>query len=204
MLKSVFFTVFAFYDSNNLCETYWKGVLKAYSAASRYYHSLSHLQSVYNHLIPVKSYIEDWDVLMLTLFYHDYVYNPLSQNNELKSAKYAVKVLRRTSMHPERINRCCFQITATKTHNLTKDNDANFFNDADLSVLGSTHDIYSEYLANIRKEYWMYPNMVYKAGRRKVVSHFLSMSKIYKTPHFQDRFETEARINLERELNDLG
>lgn len=203
MLASVCTTLFSLYTNAHLAEKYWKQVKRAYSSKSRYYHNLAHLQHIYECLLPIKTKIEDWDVVLFTLFYHDYIYNPLRKNNELKSAQFAKKVLEHTSLPAERIKRSYLQILGTKTHEFSIDNDANYFNDADLAILGSEPAVYKTYLENIRKEYRMYPTFVYNKGRHKVVAHFLAMDKIYKTAHFQEMFEDGARSNLEAELTSL-
>ena len=92
------------------------------------------------------------------------------------------------------------QILETKGHSISKDNDTNFFTDADLSILGLDWDLYSEYAQNVRKEYSNYPTIIYKMGRRKVLKHFLVMERIFKTDHFFEKFEVLARENLRREL----
>jgi predicted metal-dependent HD superfamily phosphohydrolase len=89
---------------------------------------------------------------------------------------------------------------ATKTHILAADSDTNFFTDADLSVLGSDWESYSAYFKNVRKEYAIYPDFIYNSGRKEVLKHFLGMNQIFKTDFFYAKFEAQARLNLEREL----
>ena len=55
-------------------------------------------------------------------------------------------------------------------------------------------------LKNIRKEYAIYPDMLYNPGRKKVLQHFLTMDTIYKTAVYRDRYEQKAKENLQREL----
>ena len=90
-------------------------------------------------------------------------------------------------------------IEFTSGHEISSDSDTNYFTDADLSILGSNGKAYGEYSKNIRREYWLYPDIIYNAGRRKVIEHFLAMTKIFKTTHFQ-QLEKQARINLQEEL----
>ncbi|PWK27962.1 hypothetical protein LV89_01369 [Arcicella aurantiaca] len=100
----------------------------------------------------------------------------------------------------EMIELCKTQIMATKTHVLSENIDTNFFTDADLSVLGQSWEMYSEYYQNVRKEYAIYPDLIYNAGRKKVLKHFLVMERIFKTDEFYLKFEANARVNLEKEL----
>ena len=72
-----------------------------------------------------------------------------------------------------------------------------------LSVLGSDWNTYELYSRQIRKEYGIYPDIVYKPGRRKVLLYFLELNNIYKTAFFAGRYERQARLNLRRELEEL-
>jgi predicted metal-dependent HD superfamily phosphohydrolase len=92
------------------------------------------------------------------------------------------------------------QILATKGHTVSTDNDTNLFTDADLSILGESWELYQEYFQKIRKEYAIYPDAVYNPGRTKVLNHFLSMERIFKTDIFHEKFELNAKNNLTREL----
>ncbi len=85
----------------------------------------------------------------------------------------------------------------------SSDFETNLFTDADLSILGSDPDTYKVYSKQIRREYSIYPEIIYNPGRKKVLTHFLKMDKIYKTEEFSDRYELNARINIQTELNSL-
>ena len=61
--------------------------------------------------------------------------------------------------------------------------------------------MYSKYYQNVRKEYSIYPEILYKLGRKKVLKHFLAMEKIFKTDYFYQKFEKNARMNLQREFD---
>jgi len=101
------------------------------------------------------------------------------------------------------VNNCTAQILATKKHTWSNDSDTNYFTDADLSILGSPPAVYKAYVQSIRKEYKLYPDFVYNPGRQKVLKHFLDMPAIFKTAHFTNKYESQARMNLQEELRSL-
>jgi predicted metal-dependent HD superfamily phosphohydrolase len=127
---------------------------------------------------------------------HDIVYNCFKTNNEEKSASLVVKRLQQLEVSAQDIGWCVQHILATKNHQISSNNDVNFFTDADLSVLGKSWNIYEDYFICVRKEYIIYPAFIYNKGRKKVLQHFLNMKKIYKTDFFFDTYEKQARINL--------
>lgn len=155
---------------------------------------------MYEKLTQVRSRFSDWDIAVVALFYHDFVYHVSRKDNEERSALSGAQVLRRLNVDPERVYLCQEMIQATKTHQLHSHAAINYFTDADLSVLGAPSEVYTRYYRNIRKEYWLYPDFLYKPGRKKVVMHFLDMPQIFKTDYFFQQFEQQARLNLRAEL----
>jgi hypothetical protein len=64
-------------------------------------------------------------------------------------------------------------------------------------------ETYLDYCQKVRKEYSIYPDLLYNLGRRKVLEHFLQMKMIFKTEAFFNRFEQNARQNIGREIREL-
>jgi predicted metal-dependent HD superfamily phosphohydrolase len=198
MLKQTFLALTGKYTSNSqLQEDLWQEIETNYSADNRYYHNLHHLEYLLEKLTAVKQEINDWDTVLFSLYYHDIIYNATSNDNEEKSAECAAKDLQLLGLISDK---CVMQILATKGHTVSTDNDTNLFTDADLSILGESWELYQEYFQKIRKEYAIYPDAVYSPGRTKVLNHFLSMERIFKTDIFHEKFELNAKNNLTREL----
>jgi predicted metal-dependent HD superfamily phosphohydrolase len=141
--------------------------------------------------------------MLFTLFYHDLFYNALKSDNEEQSALIAEKRMKQICAPQEAIDDCKRQILATKAHLDDSDKDTNLFTDADLSILGHDWETYSGYYKSVRKEYSLYPDLIYNPGRKKVLKHFLNMGRIYKTDYFYLRFEEQAKGNLLREMEML-
>lgn len=203
-LQECFLQLLKGYTANTLqSEQLWREIVKHYTNKSRFYHNLTHLEQMLQKLQHCKARIADWDTVLFSLFYHDIIYNPLRQDNEEKSAAFAVKRLQDLSYPSVKTAKCYSQILSTKGHQISEDADTNFFTDADLSILGSGWETYAQYAANIRKEYALYPDFLYKKGRKKVLQYFLQMDRIYKTTYFHEQFEEPARKNMIRELQQL-
>ena len=203
-LKVIFFELIQKYTNDQrLIEPLWTEIEKNYSKKKRHYHNLTHLENLYFQLSKVKSEIDDWDTLLFSLFYHDVIYNASKRDNEEKSADLAKENLLLIAYPIDKINTCYEQIMATKSHSVSDNNDTNLFTDADLSILGQGWDVYSIYCQQVRKEYSVYPDFLYNPGRKKVLQHFLSMDRIFKTDYFFEKFEKQARENLQGELNAL-
>ena len=69
-------------------------------------------------------------------------------------------------------------ILATKTHiPIEGDEDSKIFLDADLVSLAQPTEEYNRNIRNIRKEYFIYSDDVYREGRIKVLESFLTAGK---------------------------
>ncbi len=179
----------------------WQEIERNYSANPRHYHNLLHLQKMISELEDCQPQLQDWDAILFSVYYHDIIYNVRRSDNEVKSADFMESRLSKTSF--QRIEHCKMQIKASKNHQESEDSDTNYFLDADLSILGQDWPTYENYVQQIRKEYRIYPEFLYKRGRKKVLRHFLDMESVYHTNHFADKYESRARNNLKRELQAL-
>jgi len=188
---------------SELANNLWIEVERSYSGKKRYYHTLAHLDHLLGQLLSVRDWIANWDSVLFAVYYHDIIYDPLKKNNEEKSALLAEKRLRNLQIAKESIESCTKHILATSFHQATEDSDTNLFTDADLSILGSDWNAYDTYRHHVRKEYSIYPEIIYNPGRRKVLQRFLQMKRIFKTDAFFYKYENRAKLNLEKELNEL-
>lgn len=203
-MKQVFVDLVSTYaPSGELALVLWEDVSMRYEHPKRHYHNLRHLEHLYRQLLGVRQHIADWDTVLFSVFYHDVIYSATSGTNEHDSANYAAEQMRLINVPENIINRCMAQILATQKHNLTGDNDTDILTDADLAILGEPWDEYYKYTTNIRIEYSMYPDLLYKPGRKKVLQHFAGMEHIFKTHHFRALLEEQARYNISRELSEL-
>lgn len=205
MLKKTFYSLLKNYADNEILITeLWDEIETHYSSKKRHYHSLTHLENLLVQLLEVKDKINQWETVVFSLYYHDIIYNARKSDNEEKSAELAKERLSHLGVSNEIIDQCVHQIIATKSHTQSENSDTNYFTDADLSILGQDWATYSTYFQNVRKEYSIYPDLVYKPGRKKVLKHFLEMDRIFKTDYFYDMLEIQAKENLRKELELLS
>jgi len=203
MIREEFFAVLQPSCGVDRCESLWNEIRKRYSSRGRHYHNLSHLDHLVTVLLPHKEKFTSWTAVIMAVVYHDAVYNVLKKNNEERSAALGTKRMREISLSPAIVQQIERFVLATKSHH-SVDAETDLFTDADLSVLGGEPRAYELYAQQIRKEYFIYPDMIYYPGRKKVLEYFLHMPMIFKTPAFFDRYEAQARINLQWELLSLS
>jgi len=124
------------------------------------------------------------------------------EDNEARSADQAVVFLQKAGVS-EADQTCCRQlILATKTHDAATEEEAVLV-DLDLAVLARAPTGYDLYAENVRKEFRLFPDFLYRPGRKKALRHFLEKPYIFHGEIARGLWETPARTNLERELNGL-
>lgn len=189
-----------FSKDTDLINSFWQEIETKYSEKGRHYHDLLHLENMFRELETVKSNIEDFAAVSLSVFYHDIIYNASSKSNEEQSALYAENKLQQLGLDKNTVSKIAKQILATKAHEKSDSRDTNYLLDADLSILGKDLTEYLDYTRNIRREYSIYPDLLYKPGRKKVLRHFLELERIFKTNEFQEKYELQAKQNIASEL----
>lgn len=93
-------------------------------------------------------------------------------------------------------------ILATKNHLScsSSDNDILFFLDLDLLILASDWKEYFEYTKNVRKEYSMFDDEKFKAGRRQFLEKMLTFEKFYFRKEIFELYQNKAMENIKKEL----
>lgn len=184
---------------NNEIEVLWNNLVKAYTAKNRHYHNLKHLEEMIEQYEMYYAQLTFPVEVLYAIFYHDYIYKVTSKENELKSAEYAVSILpKHTMINKELIYD---MIVATKMHQQNRVADINWLIDFDLKILSKEWIDYEMYFKQIRKEYKIYPNLLYNPGRRKALEHFLENEFIYQTETFRTKYEKQARENINKEIS---
>jgi predicted metal-dependent HD superfamily phosphohydrolase len=177
----------------------FKKIVNNHTQKGRYYHNLSHLLSMLLLLDEYPNALQHKREIQLTIFFHDIIYDATKKGNEEKSARIAQKLL--GEHYTQLIQQL---ILSTKKHQPLNDLHENaVLLDLDLAILGSSLELYDAYRTAIRMEYNVYPNLLYNPGRKKVLQKFLEREKLYFTDYFHEKYEQQARSNLNWEIEQL-
>jgi predicted metal-dependent HD superfamily phosphohydrolase len=180
---------------------------KLYSGRGRHYHNCIHIYRMCRMWSRFKDKLKNPDMVFFAIMYHDIIYKPRKSDNEIQSALFFEKIANEhldvTEQFIDEV-KCAIIATEHKPESIAfwgNNTDIQYLLDFDLEILGETSEIaYDWYRKGVRKEYRIYPNILYKPGRKKVLESFLSREKIYLTPEFEPR-EKNARNNLQKEIN---
>lgn len=189
----------------------YEQLIAAYREPERHYHTLTHLENCLNHFDEVFFFFDTPEEVELALWFHDGIYQSHSQQNELHSATWLQKFLRKYDVSAKRIERISHHIMATQNHPITTDLDRQLMLDIDLVILGSSPKIFNQFETNIRKEYGWVPWDIYRQKRLEILETFLSYTRpehptrktLYQTDYFRERYEAQAQQNLTQAIAKL-
>jgi predicted metal-dependent HD superfamily phosphohydrolase len=205
-LKSDWFRLFPAISQNDerLGEIF-DFLVQKYSQKHRFYHNLSHVNSLLSAAEDFKEKFADDRSVKLAIWFHDAVYEPKRTDNEAESARFAAASLEKLEMPEKLIERIGRMILATEKHNAeTMDFDGKLFLDLDLGILGADEKIYGEYKRAIRREYSFVPFFLYRRSRRRILENFLSREFLYFTKEMREKCEKRARQNIANEIKELS
>ncbi len=180
-----------------------------YRAADRHYHGLAHIEALLALAAEYRPILSDPQAVEAAIWFHDAIYDSRAKDNEARSAELARESLA-DRIAPARIERISAMIEATATHQVPDlgspdaNRDAALFLDMDLSILGTPAALFDAYEAAVRRDYAWVDDTAWKTGRAAVLRNFLARPHIFHTPEFGERFEAQARENMERSLERLA
>ena len=206
-----------------LSEKTWKYLRKQYAQKHRHYHTIRHVNALIATIYDNERLFQCPDAAYLAAWFHDAVYEvgeAYKDNERLSCAQFLHWIEKEHSEFYEsdqgtdKILLTLKMIGATKGHGfgtirdidkLSEDdtNDIGLFLDADLRILSANEKDLMKFEENIRKEFSIYPDLVYNQGRKQVLEGFLQRPKIYFS-EMGKPWEQQARNNLQLLINRLG
>lgn len=194
-------------DASDTVTVKWsEEFLRRYTESHRHYHTLTHIYDMFICLDGCQSLVENETTISLAIFFHDWVYDPRRNDNELESIKYFQKFASEIKLEDTLSSRVSGYIERTITHTLpavdipTDDSDLKLFLDFDLDVLSRDEEQYFLYAEKIRAEYRHVESNAYCFGRTQVLRSFLNRNHLYFTDSLRVGREEKARKNLQKEI----
>lgn len=189
-------------------------IIQAYCERHRFYHTPEHLAALMDLVDPLP--LIDPVSVKMAIFYHDYVYETDPQalqemrqgqraSNEERSAQRAISAMTTLGFPADTIERTARMIRLTANHQLESQDsqDAAFFLDMDMSILGAQPQQYGLYVSQIFSEYAILGRQAVTKGRLDFIAATLQSPRIFHTDPFIFRYDAKARANLAREQGAL-
>lgn len=177
-------------------------LLTRWNEPHRHHHTQRHLDEVLAALGLLRESGVEFDErpVVLAAWFHDAIYEPFSGTNEEDSAALARTLL---AGDPDR-DEVARLVELTKTHEpAADDRNGVALSDADFAVLGADAARYDEYAANIGTEFGQVPEEIFRTKRRELLTDFLHRPTIFVSEPAHERWESAARANIAREIDEL-
>jgi len=176
---------------------------KAYGEPHRHYHNHQHIAECLAEFDQARHLAKEPVAVELALWFHDAVYDPKAGDNEERSAGLAIQCLTECGITGLLTDTVARLVMATKNHEVGNDADAAVMMDVDLSILGREEKRFMEFEEQIRREYAWVPAAVFGPKRAEILQRFLARERIFAADWFRDKYEQQARRNLEASINRL-
>jgi predicted metal-dependent HD superfamily phosphohydrolase len=180
------------------------GLEAAYAEPTRAYHTAEHIRDCLAQFDLGRDSARRPDEVEAAIWFHDAVYVPGASDNEDRSARLVRTTLADAGVPLEVSRRIAQLVLATQHLAIPDEPDAALLCDIDLSILGRTPEAFDEFERRIRQEYAWVPEAVYRGARAEILAGFLRRRSIFQTDDFRDRYEVQARANLERITKSLA
>lgn len=178
-------------------------VLGRYSEPHRHYHTYQHLAECFAKVQDIISLAQHPAEVNVGLWFHDVIYDTQRYDNEERSADWARHTARDLGVSAESAQRIYDLIMVTRHAAEPVGIDAKVLVDADLSILGAEPARFLEYETQVRNEYAWVPDAIFRSTRARILKDFLSRPYLFCTAHFRERYEAQARRNLQHSLVNL-
>lgn len=176
-----------------------------YTEPHRKYHTWKHIADGLSEFEAVAHLAESPDAIRLAYYFHDAIYDtkvPDSQNVD-QSAELAVAVMEQAQLPVALVRKVSDLVIVTKHNMAPVGTDAQLMVDIDFSILGKPADEFDAYERGIRFEYTWVDESTFRTTRAGILERFLQRPRLFNTPHFFDRYEIQARSNLQRSIVSL-
>lgn len=182
----------------------YKKLVDAYSEPHRHHHTLGwHIVDGLDELWRIRPLLKKPDEVELAWWFHDLVYKKQSKVNEKRSAQAANSLCTNAMLEKGFADDVSALVLDTGHNEVPKTSDGKFIADIDLLIFGKPPEVFDEYECRIRKEYSWVDLEEFKSGRAAVLQRFVKRPNIYYTDIFQNKYEAQAKQNLERSLKML-
>lgn len=210
-LRQQLFTLFCeIFDGLNIeqdeIKRLFDDLCDVYQENGRFYHTLEHLVDLTDEFEKHReTFGAEAQAVLLTLFYHDIVYNCVPGQDEKDSAEAMIQTLTGI-IDPAALNRANDIILMTASHS-APDNDkaARLFLDMDMAILGAPPENYARYLHQVTQEFCTAYGISAEDFHQKRAELFLKPTiengrQIFTTDEYAP-LEQQAHNNIQSELN---
>ncbi|XP_048731044.1 uncharacterized protein LOC125648151 isoform X2 [Ostrea edulis] len=182
---------------------WWEHIEQRYNESQRHYHTLRHLEEMFQHFDQFQNELIHPELVSLAIFFHDIIYDPKAPDNEERSADVFVQFSQEAgNLKENQVEKVKEWILLTKAHTIqdNAEKDLQYFLDMDMAVLGRSSEEYKKYAEQIRKEYSHVPDPEFRKRRSAILQDFTQRQRIFASDEFNKMFHGTAIQNMKDEI----
>ncbi|EEB14584.1 conserved hypothetical protein [Pediculus humanus corporis] len=199
----------------SVCQSWWKFISEKYEEEGRKTHNHEYLLEKCKELDDFSSLIKNIKAFTIALFFQYLEYSPTDDDecNE-KNVQSFIKFANEAGINKDSnlFKEVIYLLEGSSSHSTEEhkmagaygDTDLHYFLDLDMITLGSSNNRYVQYTKDIQSEYSTLDSETYKILRKKVLQSFLLIPNIFATKRFRDKYEAQARKNIQDEIKGLS
>lgn len=177
-----------------------QALIAAWREPQRRYHGAGHLVWLLDEAERRRALISDCAFVGYAIWFHDAVYQPGEPDNEERSAAWARKAIANNALG----ERVAHVVVMTKEHHVGEaEGDEALFLDMDIAILGAPWEAYCAYAAGVRREFHMYHDGAFAAGRWGWLEKQLERQRTFRTDLYEGELGAAARANMAWELEEM-
>ncbi len=179
-----------------------EGLRQRYAEPHRVFHGQAHIDMMRAGLVRDRDAFHNPDAVELAIWYHDAVYDPMANDNEVQSAALLRAELTGL-LAPAVIGLAERLVLATAAQQVPaglsaeEAADCALFLDMSMVILGQGAEQFAVYETELEAEFRPYYDwLTYRAAHIAVLRGWLQRERIYLTDRYYQRYETAARDNI--------
>ena len=178
-------------------------LLDGYGEAHRHYHTLDHIEHCLGMFEQCSHLVERPDALELAIWFHDIILQPGRHDNEARSADYYLELT--DGIQSDDTRHLVSRLIMNTLHNgdSIEDADGIYMVDIDLSSFGLPWEDFLRDSRNIRAENPQLSDSQYFINQTGFQRSLLARERFFLSDFFYQRFEKQARANVERYFEHL-
>ena len=183
------------------CVEIFRALKGRYGESHRVYHNGDHIRHCLAEFDSINAGLTQTskDIIELSIWFHDVVYEIAASDNEAESARW-FSSLADDRLNPDIINAVNRCILYTTHQDMPADPCSLYMVDVDLSGFGQDWEGFVVDGRKIREENNHLDDEAFVGGQIKFMTRLLNRSRIFYTEYFNTRLENRARQNIIHQL----
>lgn len=191
------------HDAGDDSDVIHRRLVDGYNEPQRHYHTLEHVEHCLRMFDDCRSRLQDPDAVELAVWFHDVVFEPGVCDNERRSADLYLELS--NGVHDDSRRTLVESLIMATLHdgNSLEHPDAAYMVDIDLSSFGLSWADFLRDSENLRRENATLTDDEYYRKQTRFQHFLLARARFFVSDFFSERFEAQARANLERYFEQL-